>query len=80
MKKSEMTNYMRQEMWVDRVEQTIAGWENLQGKNVSDDIREDVIKFMRKKIKKGIKRGTLTRVFMQIAVTVVLHLKTKGDK
>lgn len=77
MSKSEMTNYMRQEMWVDRVETTIAGWENLQGTGVSDEIKDNIVKFMRAKIKKGIKKNTLTRMFMQIAVTALLYIKTK---
>ena len=78
MNESEMNNYMRQEMWVDRVEVTIASWENIQGIEISDEIKEGVIKFMRSKIKKGIKKNTLTRIFMQIAVTALLYIKTKG--
>lgn len=75
-----MTNYMREEMWIDRVEQTISHWENIQGIQVSDDIKENVVKFMRVKIEKGIKKGTLIRTFMQIAVTALLYIKMKRSK
>lgn len=76
MNKSEMTNYMREEMWSERVEETISHWENIQGVQVSDDIKKSVVKFMRTKIKKGIKKNTLTRLFMQVAVTALLYIKT----
>ncbi len=76
MNKSEMTNYMRQEMWADHVEVTIDNWEKIQGVTVSDDVKAGVVKFMHAKIKKGIKKNTLTRIFMQIAVTALLHIKT----
>ncbi len=78
MNDSDMTNYMRQEMWIDRVEQTIASWEKIQGIEMPDEAKQGVIKFMRLKIKKGIKRGTLMKMFMQIAVTALLYIKIKG--
>lgn len=82
MKKTDMSNYMRQEMWVDRVESTIAAWEKIQGITIEDKDKEGVVKFMRGKIKKGIKKGTLVKMFMQIAVTSLLYIKTtrRGDK
>ena len=76
MKKTDMSNYMRQEMWVDRVESTIAAWEKLQGLTMRDEDRDAVVGFMRSKIKKGIKKGTLMKMFMQIAVTSLLYIKT----
>ena len=76
MKKNDMTDYMRLEMWVDRVEHTITSWEAIQGITLPADTRESVVKFMRSKIKKGIKKGTLLRMFMQIAVTSLLYIKT----
>ena len=54
MKKNDMADYMRLEMWVDRVEATIAGWEKIQGLTLPDETKEAVVKFMRDKIKKGI--------------------------
>jgi len=77
MNKTEMTNYMRQQMWVDRVEVSIASWEKLQDMVLDDEIKESIIKFVSPKIKKGIENNTLTRVFMQIAVTALLYIKTK---
>ena len=71
-----MTNYMRLEMWVDRVEATIVNWEKIQGVTLKKEDKQAVIKFMRSKIKKGIKKGTLLRMFMQIAVTSLLYIKT----
>ena len=79
MKKTEMTNYMRLEMWVERVNETISNWGNIQGIIVPEDIKESIIKFIRPKIKKGIKKGTLTRMFMQIAITALLYIKIKKD-
>jgi hypothetical protein len=76
MNESDMSNYMRLEMWVDRVEQTIASWEKVQGLELTDEIKDGVVKFMRGKIKTGLKKGTLMRVFMQIAVTALLYIKT----
>ena len=66
---------MRQEMWVDRVEETIENWEKIQEIEVSDEVKESVVKFMRDKIKKGIKKNTLMRTFMQIAVTALLYIR-----
>jgi hypothetical protein len=77
MKKSDMSNYMRQEMWMDRVEHTITTWENIQGLTVPEDVRETVTSFMRRKIKRGIEKGGLMRVFMQIAVTALIYIKMK---
>lgn len=80
MKETDMSNYMRLEMWVDRVEETISNWERMQGIELSDEARDGVIKFMRGKIKSGIKKGTLMKMFLQIAVTALLYIKvTKGD-
>lgn len=78
MKKTDMSNYMRQEMWMERIQETISHWQKIQGVEVSDDIRNSVTKFMDKKIKVGIKKDTLMRTFMQIAVTALLYIKTKG--
>jgi len=77
-KPSDMSNYMRFEMWMDRILETISSWEHLQGITVPDEVRDSVIKFMRVKVKKGIKKGTLIRTFMQIAVTALLYIKMKG--
>jgi len=78
MKKSRMNDYMRQEMWIDRVEQTISNWERIQNVIVPDDIKKSIVVFLRKKIAHGIKNGTLIRTFMQIAVSSLLYIKMKG--
>lgn len=75
-----MSDYMRREMWVDRVRETISHWEYIQGIQVSDEIKDGIVKFMDGKIKRGIEKGTLMRSFMQIAVTAMLYIKTKGTK
>ena len=77
-KPTNMSNYMREEMWVDRMRETIAQWENIQEVEVPKDIKDGIIKFMRKKVKRGIKKGTLIRTFMQIAVTALVYIKMKG--
>ena len=73
-----MTNYMRLEMWVDRVRETISHWEKIQGIEVPVEIKDSITKFMRIKMKKGIKKGTLMRTFMQIAVTAMVYIKMRG--
>lgn len=78
MKKSRMSDYMRQEMWVDRIEQTISNWEKLQNVAVPEDTKDSIINFLRRKIGKGIKQGTLIRTFMQIAVSSLLYIKMRG--
>jgi len=78
MKKSDMTDYMRLEMWIDRVRETIVTWEKLQGIEVPIEIRDTITKFLRPKIKKGIEKGTLLSTFMQIAVTSLIYIKMKG--
>ncbi len=77
MKKSDMTDYMRLEMWIDRVRETIASWENIQGIEVPIEVKDSITKFLRPKIKKGIEKGTLLRTFMQIAVTSLVYIKMK---
>lgn len=77
MKKTNMSDYMREEMWVDRMQDTITTWQKIQGIEVPDEIRDGIIKFMRKKIRKGIKKGTLIRTFMQISVTALIYIKMK---
>ena len=81
MKKTDMSNFMRQEMWIEKVEDTISTWQKRQGVEVPDDVRDSVVKFMRGKIKRGIKKGTLMATFMQIGVTALLYIKMKrlGD-
>jgi hypothetical protein len=78
MKKSDMTDYMRLEMWIDRVRETIVTWEKLQGIEVPIEIKDTITKFLRPKIKRGIEKGTLLRTFMQIAVTSLIYIKMKG--
>lgn len=77
MKKSNMTDYMRQEMWEERMLETIHSWEDVQGVIVPDDIKESILTFLRPKIAKGIKNGTLTRVFMQVAMSALVYIKMK---
>ena len=73
-----MSNYMRLEMWIDRVRETVSTWENVQGIEVPTEVKDGITKFMRGKIKKGIEKGTLMRTFMQIAVTALIYIKMKG--
>ena len=69
MTNDDMTNYMRTEMWMERVQDTISSWEKLQGVEVPQEVRDSVVKFMRGKIKRGIKKNTLMKTFMQVGVT-----------
>jgi hypothetical protein len=78
MKTTDMSDYMRLEMWVDRVRETMSHWENIQGIEVPTEVKDGITKFMRAKVKKGIKKGTLMRTFMQIAVTALIYIKMKG--
>jgi len=78
MKKSNMSDYMREEMWVDRMRDTIHKWEYLQGIEVSQDIQDGIIEFMQKKVRRGIKNGTLIKTFMQIAVTALIYIKMRS--
>jgi hypothetical protein len=80
MKTTDMSNYVRKELWLERVVETIDDWEKIKGITVSDEIKDGVYKFMATKISKGIKKNTLTRIFMQIAVTSLLYIKLKGIK
>lgn len=77
MKNSDMSKYMRQEMWVDRVKDTMRNWERIQGIEIPNNIKETVVNFMTTKIAKGINTNTLLRTFMQIAVTALVYIKLK---
>jgi hypothetical protein len=78
MNDSDMKNYMRQEMWMERILETIHSWEKLQGVTVPDDIKKNIIKFVQPRVAKGIKKGNLTRIFMQIAISALVYIKMKG--
>jgi len=80
MKTTDMSNYIRKELWMERVVETIDAWEKIQGITVPAEVRDSMYKFMASKIKKGIKRNTLTKIFMQIAVTSLLYIKLRGNK
>lgn len=73
-----MTDYMRLEMWIDRIRETMATWEHLQGIEVPIEIKDTITKFLRPKIKRGIEKGTLLPTFMQVAVTALVYIKMKG--
>jgi len=77
-KPTDMSNYMRLEMWIDRVRETIVSWEQLQGLEVPVEVKDTITKFLRPKIKRGLEKGTLMRTFMQIAVTSLIYIKMKG--
>ena len=79
-KDNSITKYIRQELWIEKVETTIDTWQNIQGISVPQDVRDAIVKFMANKIKRGIDKGTLIRTFMQIAVTSLLYIKMKGIK
>lgn len=78
MKKTDMSDYMRLEMWIERIRETISYWEQLQGIEVPIEIKDSITKFLRVKVKRGIEKGTLLRTFMQIAVTSLIYIKMKG--
>ena len=78
MKKTDMSDYMRLEMWVDRVRETITHWEQLQGVEVPTEIKDTITGFLRPKMERGIQKGTLLRTFMRIAVTSLVYIKMKG--
>ena len=80
MKNSKMSRYLRQELWIERVEETIEQWENLQGVKVPEDIKDTIVKFMRGKIKRGIEKNTLSKMFMQVAVTALIYIKMNKTK
>jgi hypothetical protein len=80
MKTTDMSEYMRLEMWVDRIRETIVNWEKIQKIEVPQETKESITRFMRGKVKKGITKGTLMRTFMQIAVSSLLFIKVKGIK
>ena len=80
MKKSEMADYVREELWIDRVRETMSHWEHLQGLEVPEDIKDSIVEFLRKKIRRGIEKGTLLRTFMQIAVTSLIYIKMRNIK
>jgi hypothetical protein len=75
-----LIDYVRQEAWVDKVEFGIDTWEQVQGVEVPDEVRQAIVKFMRGKIKRGIEKGNLTRMFLQIAVTSLIYIKMRGKK
>ena len=72
-----MSDYMRLEMWEDRMLETISSWEKLQDIEVPEAIKNDIMQFMRAKVIRGIKKGTLIRTFMQIAVSSLVYIKMK---
>ena len=78
MKKTDMSDYMRLEMWIDRVRETITHWEQLQGIEVPQDIKDSITSFLRPKVERGIQKDTLLRTFMQIAVTSLVYIKMRG--
>ena len=77
MKKSDMTDYMQQEMWEERIRETMHSWETLQGVVVPESEKESILTFLRPKIAKGIKKGSLTRIFMQVAISSLVYIKMK---
>lgn len=74
---SDMKDYMHLEKWMEKVHDTIEGWENMQGIVVPNDIKNTIVRFMRKKIKTGLKKKKLTVELMKIAVGALLYIKTK---
>ena len=76
-KDTSLHKHIRQELWTERVEHTIDTWQDVQGIQVPDEIRDGIVNFMRGKIKRGIEKNSLMRVFMQIAVTSLLYIKMK---
>ena len=78
MDKESMSNYMRQQMWMDRVMETIDSWERIQEVTLPPELKDSVANFMKLKIKRGLKKNTLMKLFMQIAVTSLLYIKIKG--
>ena len=76
-KDTSLHKHIRQELWIEKVESTIDTWQDVQGVHVPDEIRDGIVKFMRGKIKRGIEKNSLMRVFMQIAVTSLLYIKMK---
>lgn len=74
---SDLSNYMRGELWRDRVLDTISTWEKVQGVEVPEDVKDTIYNFMGTRIDRGIKKGTLMRTFMQIAVTSLIYIKMK---
>jgi len=80
MKKSKMRDYMRLNMWMERVYSTMYRWEEIQGVQIPDGTKDTISKFMRRKIKYAIKKGTLMRTLLQIAVTSLIYIKMKGNK
>lgn len=79
-KDSALHKHIRIELWIERVEATIDTWQEIQGISVPPEIRDGVVKFMRGKIKRGIEKGSLMRVFMQIAVTSLLYIKMRKTR
>ena len=77
---SELEDYIRLELWIEKVEATIDTWEDVQGIHVPQEVRDSIVKFMRGKIKVGIEKKTLMKTFMQIAVTALLYIKMKVKK
>lgn len=74
---SDMKDYMRLEKWMEKVYDTMEGWQNMQGISVPPDIKNSIADFMRRRIKKGIKKRALTIEFMKIAVGALMYIKTK---
>ena len=54
-----MSKYMRLEMWIDRIQDTISTWEKLQAVKIPENVKKSIVKFMRGKIKKGIEQRRL---------------------
>lgn len=74
---NDMKNYMRLERWMEKIHDTIEGWENMQGIVVPNNIKNTIVTFMHKRVKKGLKNKALTVEFMKIAVGALLYIKTK---
>lgn len=77
MSKTDMKDYMRVELWMDRVLETISHWEKMQGLEVPEDVKKTVTNYMRVRVSTGIRKGTLIRTFMQVAVTALIYIKMK---
>jgi hypothetical protein len=59
--------------------ETINYWEEIKNVKIPDDVKNSVYEFMEEKIKKGIKKRTLTKTFMQIAVSSLIFIKMKDN-
>lgn len=77
MKRTDMSNYMRLQMWSERILETVTSWEELQGIKVSDDIKDSILEFLMPKVEEGIEKNNLASLFMRIAISSLLYIKTK---